>query len=254
MTLPKELQDFIKDSPLEEITIGCSDTKVMKVKKDNKEYFIKIGKANSLQTEYQKLVYLQDKLPVPKIVMHNIIEEDEYIVSTKIPGEMLCSKYYMAHPSEGINIIADALNIVQKVDIKDCPINTSLDYRLNLARQNIAKGLIKDENIEEENLKKYKSKEGILKYLEDNKFKEELCFSHGDTSLPNMFAHNNSFSGFIDVGECGISDKWFDIAITIKSIIRNYGEEYVNEFLEKINVKFDKFKYNYYMLLMELML
>lgn len=65
--------------------------------------------------------------------------------------------------------------------------------------------------------------ENIIQFLKDNKFDDEHCFSHGDTSLPNIFASGNEFVGFIDVGECGIADKWFDLAICEKSIRRNYG-------------------------------
>ncbi len=85
-----------------------------------------------------------------------------------------------------------------------------------------------------------------------NKDKEELCFSHGDTSLPNIFANDYKFSGFIDVGECGIADKWFDIAIAVKTLERNYGEKAVDLFFKQLEIKKDQIKINYYLLLMEL--
>ena len=39
--------------------------------------------------------------------------------------------------------------------------------------------------------------EGFLQYLKDNRFEEELCFSHGDTSLPNIFSLNCKFDVFL---------------------------------------------------------
>ena len=90
--------------------------------------------------------------------------------------------------------------------------------------------------------------------MQNNRFPEELVFSHGDTSLPNIFALKDKFSGFIDVGESGIADKWFDLAICEKSILRNYGQEYVNKFYEVLNIKRDDFKITYYLLMMELYL
>ena len=70
----------------------------------------------------------------------------------------------------------------------------------------------------------------------------------------NVFAKDNHFSGFIDVGECGIADRWFDLAICEKSIKRNYGEEYIPIFYQALGIVPDRFKIAYYLLMMELYL
>lgn len=114
--------------------------------------------------------------------------------------------------------------------------------------------MIKINNIEKEVLNKFKTLENIYKFLAENKVEEELVFSHGDMSLPNIFAFNNRLSGLIDVGESGIADKWFDIAIVVKSIKRNYGEEAVNLFFKELKIEKQQSKIDYYILLMELYL
>ena len=252
--LTKKVEEFLDESEYEEINIGYSNTQVFHIIKNEKEYFLKIGEKEYLNNEYIKLQYLQNKLPVPKIVFHEINDNIEYLITSKIPGEMVCSDYYMNHQSEGIDIIVEAFKLLYNIDISDCSIDVSLDYKLSLAENNIKKGLIKNENIDKKVLEKYGDVEGVLDYLKKNKFDEDLCFSHGDISLPNIFADEGKFSGFIDVGDCGIADRWFDIAIVIRSIIRNFGEEYVQEFLDKLGFKYDKFKFDYYMLLMQLYL
>ena len=232
--LTKKVEEFLDESEYEEINIGYSNTQVFHIIKNEKEYFLKIGEKEYLNNEYIKLQYLQNKLPVPKIVFHEINDNIEYLITSKIPGEMVCSDYYMNHQSEGIDIIVEAFKLLYNIDISDCSIDVSLDYKLSLAENNIKKGLIKNENIDKKVLEKYGDVEGVLDYLKKNKFDEDLCFSHGDISLPNIFADEGKFSGFIDVGDCGIADRWFDIAIVIRSIIRNFGEEYVQEFLDKL--------------------
>ena len=72
--------------------------------------------------------------------------------------------------------------------------------------------------------------------------------------MPNIFALKDKFVGFIDVGECGIADKWFDLAICEKSIRRNYGEEYIRQFYNELNIVPDREKIDYYLLMMELYL
>ncbi len=252
--LSDKVSEFISNADLEEIGIGCSDSQVFKIKKKENIYFLKVSKKNNLTSEYEKLKWLDGKLNVPKIALYDVTEDTEFLITEAVPGEMVCSPYYLSNPDVGIKVITEAFKQIYSVDIKDCPFNVSLDYKLALVESNVNNNLIQEENLLEENLKKYGSIQNILQYLKDNRFDEELCFSHGDTSLPNIFALKDQFTGFIDVGECGIADKWFDIAICEKSIVRNYGKKYVSKFYEELNIVRDDNKVNYYLLLMELYL
>ena len=42
--LSKVIEDFISGAELNEINIGCSDSQVVKIKKDDNVYFLKIAK------------------------------------------------------------------------------------------------------------------------------------------------------------------------------------------------------------------
>ncbi len=250
---PKVL-DFIKGANLEEISIGCSDSQVFKIIKNNKIYFIKIANKGNLTSEYEKLKWLAGKLSVPKIILYDWTNDTEYLITESVGGEMVCSKYYLQNPEIGLKVIAKAFKQIYKIDIKDCPFNVDIDYKLALVENNVKNNLIKVDEISEDVLKRFGSVDNILKFLRENKFTSELCFSHGDTSLPNIFAIKDKFSGFIDVGECGIADKWFDLAICEKSIRRNYGEEYIAKFYEELKIVPERDKIDYYLLMMELYL
>lgn len=252
--LPDKIKNFILNSELEEIGIGCSDSQVIKIKKNDDLFFLKIASKNLLTQEYNALKWLDGKLSVPKIIIYEINNVAEFLITTAINGEMVCSDYYLSHPNEAIKVIAEAFTNIYNIKINDCPFNVALDYKLNLVRNNVKNNLISVDNIKEETLNRFKDLNSIVDYLGKNKFEEELCFSHGDTSLPNIFASNSKFSGFIDVGECGIADKWFDLAICEKSIIRNFGEIYVEKFYNELGIKRDANKIEYYLLMMELYL
>ena len=90
----------------------------------------------------------------------------------------------------------------------------------------------------------------IIKYLKGNKPKQIIGFTHGDMSLPNIFANNGNFSGFVDIDECGIGDIYFDLVICEISIERNYGKEYIDVFYDKLGIEKDEFKSDYYRILM----
>lgn len=252
--LSEKVKTFIKDAKIEEISIGCSDSQVFKIEKIDKIYFIKISFKGNLTSEYEKLKWLGGKLSVPKIVLYDYNDDTEYLITESVEGEMVCSEYYLNNPKIGIKVIADAFKQISNVSIESCPFNVSIDYKLSLVENNVEKNLIHLEDLKEDTLKKFGSLENIIKFLRDNKFNDEYCFSHGDTSLPNIFASGDEFTGFIDVGECGIADKWFDLAICEKSIRRNYGEDYIQQFYNELGIVPDRKKIDYYLLMMELYL
>ena len=252
--LTKKVEDFIVGTSLKEIGIGCSDSQVIQIIKDDQTYYLKIAKKGLLTQEYNALKWLDGKLSVPEIVLFDDEGENEFLITKAILGEMVCSNTYLNNPDDSLNIIKEAFDNIYEVDISNCPFDVSNKYKLSLIESNVKKGLIKNEDLKEETLQKFGGVENLLKYLIDNQFEEELCFSHGDTSLPNIFASDNCFSGFIDVGECGIADKWFDLAICEKSIKRNYGEEYISKFYNKLNIIPNRNKIDYYLLMMELYL
>ena len=252
--LTDNVLNFIKSSLLEEVNIGCSDSQVFKIKKEDNTFFLKIAKKGLLTKEYEKLKWLDGKLNVPKIILYDFTFDTEYLITESIHGEMICSSYYLSNPEVGIKIIAEAFNQIYKVDIKNCPFDVSINYKLNLISDNVKNNLVKDKDLKEETLKKYGSVANVLEFLKNNKFDDEICFSHGDTSLPNIFASQDKFIGFIDVGECGLADKWFDLAICEKSIKRNYGEKYIDLFYKELKIIPDRQKIDYYLLMMELYL
>lgn len=254
VNLPKYMDKFIKESKVDEINIGYSNTHVFKINKNNTNYFLKIGEKPLLTKEYASLIWLDGKLPVPKCLHFCNDGKNEYLLTTEMSGEMSCSDLNLQKPEQTVKLLAKAIKQLQEVDILECPFRCDLTYKLGLAEYNVKNNLIKDEPASEigKKLKKY---DKILDYLKNNQSKEELVFSHGDTSLPNIFFNNSQVSGFIDVGECGVADKWFDIAICYKSIKRNFPgrDDLLSLFLDELGEKYSQ-KIEYYITLMDLYL
>jgi aminoglycoside phosphotransferase len=252
--LTKFIEDFIKDAILQEIGIGCSDSQIVKIIKKSGTYFLKVSENKNIKTEHMKLQWLQGKLQVPKIISYEEKDFVNYLLTEDVGGEMVCTDFYIKNYRQGLDIIIEAFRVLKNIDVSDCPFNVGLDYKLNLIKNNIDNNLLDVKNINSDILVKYGSIEGIYEHLILNKPEEELIFSHGDTSLPNIFAKDDRLIGFIDVAECGIADFWFDVAITAKSIKRNYGGEAVQSFYKMINREIKYENIEYYMIMMNLYL
>ena len=242
------LKEFIKDANrIEEITIGCN-SKVYKIRKKSKVFYLK--EANHLSKESIALDYLQGKICVPEKVFYEKYNNKSYLLTKEVKGIMLCDDYFDEHQLEGIDIIVEAFNALYSIDYSDCTIDETIDTKIKEIESRFSS--IKESDIKDDILERFHNKECILKYLKGNKPKQIIGFTHGDMSLPNIFALNGHFSGLIDVGNAGLSDIYFDIVICEMSIERNYGKEYIGVFYDKLGIEKDEFKSDYYRILMSL--
>ncbi len=139
--LTKKVEDFISNTSLKEIGIGCSDSQVIQIIKDDQIYYLKIAKKGLLTQEYNALKWLDGKLSVPEIVFFD--NENEFLITKAILGEMVCSETYLKSSDELLKVIKEAFDNIYAVDISNCPFDVSNKYKLSLIEKNVKKGLVK---------------------------------------------------------------------------------------------------------------
>ncbi len=261
MEIPRKIQDIIGNKSGIQDNIGLSgasvyifEEMVLKIQNNSKE----------ADNEYTMMLWLNQKLPVPKIIEYDKTNKYSYLLMSKCPGVTACSDAMMTSPKQQSELLARALEEIWDVDWKDCPSDCSLDNKLLQAEYNVCNGLINVSDCEQETFCKhgFSSPETLLYWLKENKPEEELFLSHGDFCLPNVFFENGELSGLIDLGRMGVADKWCDIALCYRSLRNNYNGRYTGHRLSgydesylfnalQINIDWDKIRY--YMLLDELL-
>lgn len=242
------VNEFIKDATkIEEVSIGCN-SKVYKIRKKSKIYYLKI--ANHLSRESIKLEYLKGKVNIPEKVFYEKYNGMSYLLTREVKGSMLCSDYYLEHKDEGIDILVEAFNALYNIDYTDCMIDETIDTKIKRIEENFNN--IKEKDINPIYIERFHTKDAMLKYIKGNKPKQIIGFTHGDMSLPNIIADNFHFSGFIDIEDCGLCDIYYDLVLCEKSIERNYGKEYIDIFYDKLGIEKDDFKSDYYRIVVEL--
>ncbi|MBS4537276.1 aminoglycoside 3'-phosphotransferase [Clostridium sp. D2Q-11] len=255
--MPIELKEILYGCDMIKNNKGWSESEVFLVKNvlGKGDCYLKVSpdhKFSYLIAEKNKLEWLQDKIPVPKIHYFQIENGFQYLLTSKIQGEDALSKNIRRKPLILIKSVAQGLNKIHSIDIKKCPFDERIDYKLKL---------IKDLHVNNINLNigiKRGRNKNILElydYLIKNKINnEDLVFTHGDYCFPNIIIKEGEVSGFIDVGRSGIADRYVDLSLIIRSIKINYrNNRLVDEFIEEYGLDFiDNEKLKYYTYLDEL--
>lgn len=260
MKLPKSIVKIIGERPYSVENIGMSNAQVICFD----DMVLKIGQQlEESDQEYQMMKWLTNKLPVPKIICFKQENGINYLLMSKIKGDISCSNEMLENPKQLVKLLAEGLRMLWDIDISTCPFHNSIDHQLKLGEirlsnnPSFAKDTVKDKWGENG----FETNEQLLQWLKDNKPNEEFVFSHGDYCLPNIFIKDNKISGFIDLGGSGIADKYLDIAFCYRSLKHNfdgtYGGKVYEDFdpgilFDELNIVPDWEKIRYYILLDEM--
>lgn len=233
LNLPESLSEMLYGFTFAENSIGRSNSVVYRCEKGNTVYYLKTGSDLDIFREHNILKWLQDKLPVPEILYFGTQDNTFYILMTEMQGTMSYEipkdLTEQEHYKNAAGLLADGIKMLWDIDISECPFQRSTDHQLDRALYNIENGIVDLEDFEHN---EYESPMHLYHYLSDNKLPEELAFVHGDYCLPNIFFKENNISGFIDLGRAGVSDKWMDVALCVRSLKYNFGEKYANEYID----------------------
>jgi aminoglycoside phosphotransferase len=119
------------------------------------------------------------------------------------------------------------------VDIRDCPFDRRLDTMIAEAQVRVERQLVDEDDFDDE--RRGMSAQILHHQLQSTRPKnEDLVMVHGDYCLPNILLHPQTLAltGFIDWGRSGIADRYQDLALAARSIVRNLSERWVGHFFD----------------------
>ena len=249
---PKELLLLIQGQDFCINSTGMSGSQVL----ESNNAVLKIQpSAECFSEEVKMLKWLEGRMPVPKVLYHGVSANKSYLLMTKIKGRMACDPIYLTTPELLIPLLADALKRLWSADITSCPRKRTLDVELS----EIEPRLDILETTQFMRKEGFSSPHELFRWLIENRPQEEYVLSHGDFCLPNIFLYGESFSGYIDLGDAGIADKWRDISLCYRSLKHNVDGTYdryegvdPDRLFIELGIKKDEKKLRYYLLLDEL--
>ena len=261
MKLPKEIKERIGNRTYTLDAIGMSDSQVLLFD----DMVLKIQPEGAeAQTERKMMRWMQNKLPVPEILCHEVEEGHSFLLMSRVGGKMSCDLSFINDPERLIDVLCEGLKMLWNADISDCPCDGSIERHLAAAEYNVRSGLVDLGNVEPETFGEngFMDPDDLLAWLKANRPKEDIVLSHGDYCLPTIFAdEDGKVSSFIDLGRAGMADRYRDIAICYRSLTSNlhgsYGDHPTVEFdpnklFKRLEIEPDWDKIRYYILMDEL--
>lgn len=258
--IPEQIRALTDGKPYRTDHTGMSGSEI----RIYEDFVLKIDRIRGEDEETVRVMrWLEGKIPVPRVLYYEKDQARQYLLMTRVQGEMSCSPYYLEHPRELLALLAEGLKMLWAVDLSGCPRSRDLDTELKEAKDQVEKGLVSMDRTEPGTFGPggFKDPEELLKWLEEHRPSPEPVLSHGDYCLPNIFLKDGQISGFIDLGSTGIGDRWRDIALCWRSLKHNfdgtYGGKVYPDFhpdmlFDALGIAPDAEKLRYYILLDEL--
>lgn len=227
------------------------------------DYVLKIRPADDRDTaDVRILQWFAGKAPVPQVAAHEVQNELDWLLMTRVQGKELCKPDIMSNPVLLLDCMAEALHTLWSIPADDCPFERTVGDYLSDAETAIRAGRFDPSDCEPETFGPdgFKNPGALLDWLQKHLPQQDRVVTHGDFCLPNLFTDGKRFTGVIDVGKAGAGDRWMDLALGWRSLKHNsdghYGKTYPNihpdDLFRAAGVPKDEEKLRYYILLDEL--
>ncbi|WP_227470733.1 APH(3') family aminoglycoside O-phosphotransferase [Massilia sp. YMA4] len=254
--LPHSWHERLDGYVMQPHTGGCSEASVWRVAQLDYPpvWFIKSEPATPLAElpgEAARLRWLaQAGVPCAPVVDTVTTADQHWLLLGAVPGHDLTG----VEPAQAVTVMADALRRLHALDPRDCPFDHRAQVRIGHALARLDAGLVDADDFDEDNAGCAPSELAAL-LAERKPAQEDLVVTHGDACLPNVLAQDGEFSGFIDCGRLGVADRHQDLALAVRDIGEELGEEWVEPFLVRYfapgPVAFDAGRAAFYRLLDE---
>ncbi|MCB8942192.1 MAG: aminoglycoside 3'-phosphotransferase [Ardenticatenaceae bacterium] len=208
-------------------TLGESGANTFRLQGANEVLYLKTAVSPhtaSLQAEAQRIQWLNGRLPVPQLLEFAVTEEGAYLLMTAVPGVNLtsCNDKTDSEKETAVRLLAEGLHQLHSLPLAACPFNHRLEVQIEKARQRVIAGLVDEDDFDEERWGR-PTADLFQELLATRPAEEDVVFTHGDYCLPNVMVENGRLSGFIDVGNAGLADRYQDLALCTRSLAYNFG-------------------------------
>jgi kanamycin kinase len=222
---------------------------------DGSMRFAKVDTAGAFPTltaEAERMIWASAYLPVPPVVALEQLGTTTVLITEALPGRDATDQAWrndvpglVAALGSGLRAFHDAIDEVR------CPFRFGLDAAREHVRQRVETGTLDPTrgHLEHQHLS---ASEALALLDKTVPRSEDLVVCHGDYCPPNALLTEGRVTGYVDLGELGVADRWWDIAIGGWSTVWNFGAQFEPLFYASYGIEPDPERIAFYRLLYDL--
>lgn len=217
--------------------------------------FVKVTTSDNFpngREEAARILWASKHLPVPALLDHGSEGGFDWMVTRGLPGRPAVDPDLMADPQRLVPILAEGLRRFHEAPAADCPFEFRAGPALEHARARAEAGVIDPEEDLHEEHRHLGVEEALGELQRLFPDDEDLVVCHGDYCLPNVLVEGDRAVGFVDLGELGVADRWWDVAVGAWSCTWNLGPGFEGLFYRVYGIEPDERKIAFYRLLYDL--
>lgn len=214
--------------------------------------FVKLARTRpfpSFEDEAARIRWSAPHLPVPKVVSCGEDGEWSWLVTAALRGINAGEDEHTDSPEVTVPLLAGALRRFHEVPVAGCPFSFRLDEALAHATARIANGLVQPERDFHRLHANLSAQSALDKLVRERPTAEDLVVCHGDYCFSNILINDGEVAGFVDLGELGVADRWWDLAVASWSTTWDIGDGWERAFVEAYGFEWDQTRVDYFRLL-----
>ena len=206
----------------------------------------------TLRDEAERMRWAGTFLPVPTVVTLEHVGGTSVLVTEALPGRDATDLSWRGDLPGLVGALGRGLRAFHDATDPDrCPFRFERARALEHVRRRVDLDDIDPGGMHAEHA--HLSARAALRELEETpRWTEDLVVCHGDYCPPNVLLEDGAVTGYLDLGELGVADRWSDIAVGAWSTGWNFGEELEPLFYESYGVEADDARIRFYRLLYDL--
>jgi kanamycin kinase len=208
-----------------------------------------------LLQEGARMRWARPHLPVPEVLECASDGQVDWLVTAALPGRPVSEGLPPADPERLVVLLAQGLHRFHAAPVQGCPFDFTVDTAMAHAQARVRAGLVdpgQDFHPEHAHLDASGAL-AALRRLRPKVDADDLVVCHGDYCPPNVLVSGTgggtAVSGFVDLGELGVADRWWDLAVATWSVTWNLGPGWEELFLRVYGVDRDDDRVAFYRLL-----
>jgi kanamycin kinase len=203
----------------------------------------------SLVDEAERMRWAAAYLPVPVVVALERLGVATVLITEAMPGRDATDPFWRQDVPGLVGAFGRGLRDLHgAVDRRHCPYRFGLDVALAHVRRRVAAGTLDPGRGHPEH--HHLTAGAALKRLEQTAPPtEDLVVCHGDYCPPNVLLEDGRVTGYLDLGELGVADRWWDIAVGGWSTGWNFGPEFEPLFYASYGIEPEPERIAFYRLL-----